>query len=83
MSETSNDNSLVISYLSLRKAIGVIGITLPFVLVFGKILLQGPGLLGSMSSYYHSIMGDVFVGSFCAIGCSNARSNLCRINQAA
>lgn len=69
MPETPNtDNSLVISYLSLRKAIGIIGITLPFVLVIGKNLLQSSGLLGSMSSYYYSVMGDVFVGSFCAIG---------------
>jgi hypothetical protein len=62
------DNTLVISYLDLRKSIGVIGIMLPFVVSIGKILLEGPGILGSISSYYYSVMGNVFVGSMCAIG---------------
>jgi len=58
---------LVISYLGLRKAVGIIGLALPFVLVFGKILLDGPGLQASMSAYYYTGMRDVFVGSMCAI----------------
>ena len=62
----SND-SLVLSYLGLRKAIGIIGIALPFVLAFGKILLEGPGIQSSISAYYYSGMRDVFVGSLCAI----------------
>jgi len=68
MPEKQNISSLVISYLSLRKAVGVIGISLPFVLVFGKIILESPGILDSVSSYYYSVMRDVFVGSLCAIG---------------
>lgn len=62
------DRSLVFSYLALRKAIGIIGIALPFVLAFGKILFDGPGIQGSVSSYYYTVMRDVFVGSLCAIG---------------
>jgi hypothetical protein len=61
-------DSLVLSYLSLRKAVGFIGIALPFVLVIGKCLLQGPGLQGSISCYYYTEMRNVFVGSLCAIG---------------
>ncbi len=61
-------DSLVLSYLDLRKALGIIGILLPFTVAFGKILLDSPGILSSISSYYYSIMGDVFVGSLCAIG---------------
>ena len=61
-------SSLVLSYLELRQAVGTIGILLPFVLMFGKILLDTPDILGSISSYYYSVMGDVFVGSLCAIG---------------
>src|SRR5262245_13145475 len=57
-----------ISYLALRKAIGIIGIALPFVLVFGRIMIQGPELESSMSAYYYTVMSDVFVGSMCAIG---------------
>ena len=59
---------LVISYLTLRKAVGVIGTSLPFVLVIGKWLLQGWGIQSSISAYYYTSMRDVFVGSLCAIG---------------
>ena len=61
------NDSLVISYLGLRKAIGIIGIALPFVLAFGKILLEGPGIQSSISHYYYTEMRGVFVGSLCAI----------------
>lgn len=58
---------LVLSYLSLRRAVGLIGIALPFVLALGEFLVDDWGLRGSVSSYYYSSMGDVFVGSLCAI----------------
>jgi len=66
----SNDVSqpLVESYLLLRKAIGIIGVALPFVLALGKWWLDQPGIESSMSAYYYTIMGDVFVGSLCAVG---------------
>lgn len=60
-------DSLVLSYLGLRKAIGIIGIALPFVLAFGKILLDSPGIQSSVSAYYYTVMRDVFVGSMCAL----------------
>jgi hypothetical protein len=63
-----SNNSLVLSYLELRRAVGIIGIALPFVLVFGKIILEGPGIQPSISDYYYTIMRNVFVGSLCAIG---------------
>src|SRR6266849_4469895 len=59
---------LVLSYLDLRKAVGIIGFALPFILAFGKILLQGPGIQSSISCYYYTDMRNVFVGSLCAIG---------------
>src|SRR5256885_9844414 len=62
------NNYLVISYLSLRKAIGFIGLFLPFVLVLGKILFDSAGLETSISAYYYTKVGNVFVGSLCAIG---------------
>ena len=62
-----SNGSLVLSYLGLRKAIGIIGTALPFVLAFGKILVEGPGIQDSISAYYHTGMRDVFVGSLCAI----------------
>jgi hypothetical protein len=59
---------LVLSYLQLRKAVGIIGVALPVVLSLGKILLQGPGIQCSISDYYYTDLGNVFVGSLCAIG---------------
>jgi hypothetical protein len=56
------------SYLGLRRGIGYIGLLLPFVLPIGKILFEGPGLEGSMSAYFYTVTGRVFVGSLCAIG---------------
>jgi hypothetical protein len=57
----------VLSYLGLRTAVGIIGISLPFVLAFGKLLLEGPGIPSSISDYYYTVMRDVFVGAMCAI----------------
>ncbi len=67
MKQPSSTVSLVISYLGLRKALGVIGTALPFVLALGKILLFGPGIQTSISAYYHTGMRDVFVGAICAL----------------
>jgi len=68
MQATPNtQRSLVMSYLGLRKSIGVIGVMLPIVLAVGKMLLGSPGLLDSLSAYYYSVMRDVFVGSLWAI----------------
>ena len=67
--EIDRDHSAQIhSYLSLRKAIGWIGILLPFVLVLGHIVIfGGERPLTNMSVYYHTGMRDIFVGSICAI----------------
>ncbi|MBI3563490.1 MAG: DUF998 domain-containing protein [Gammaproteobacteria bacterium] len=66
--EQKSETSLVLSYLGLRKAIGIIGISLPFVLVIGKRIMDGPGMLPSISGYYYTTMRNVFVGSLFAIG---------------
>lgn len=56
------------SYMALRKAVGWIGILLPFALVLGTFLLFGSrSILRNISLYYHSGMRDVFVGALCAI----------------
>ncbi|WP_051451698.1 hypothetical protein [Actinospica robiniae] len=60
---------LAVSYLFLRRAIGLIGALLPVVLPLGYALSTGHWrLLASMSSYYYSDMRNVFVGSLCAVG---------------
>ena len=56
------------SYLALRKAVGWIGILLPFILMFGVFLIfKGEIIQESISHYYHTGMGDVFVGALCAV----------------
>ncbi len=56
------------SYLSLRKAVGWIGLLLPFVLMLGLfILFRGEVVQKSISHYYHTGMRDIFVGALCAI----------------
>ena len=63
-----NQRNLVFSYLTLRQAIGILGMALPFVLSLGALLLFHTGLQSSISDYYHSCMRDVFVGTLWAIG---------------
>lgn len=56
------------SYLALRKAVGWIGILLPFVLLLGNtILFGGNPNQPSVSLYYYTPMRDVLVGGLCAV----------------
>lgn len=64
----SPQTTLVHSYLYLRRAIGLIGLALPFVLILGKQLVDGGDLAGSLSGYYYTDVRDVFVGAMCAAG---------------
>jgi hypothetical protein len=70
MSQPSeNNSSLLISYLALRKAVGVIGIALPVVLVLGNWqLFHSQAFEDSISYYYYTGMRGVLVGSLWAIG---------------
>ena len=68
MSDTNEERMIVLSYLTLRKVIGFTGFVLPFVLAVGAELITGGGILSSVSAYYWSVMGDVFVGSLFSIG---------------
>ena len=58
---------LTYSYLALRKAVGWIGILLPFALMIGNFYFEGKTVRKSISHYYHSNVGDLFVGSLCAL----------------
>jgi hypothetical protein len=56
------------SYMTLRKAVGWIGLLLPFVLMFGGFFIfKGKFVESSISYYYHTDMRDVFVGALCAV----------------
>jgi hypothetical protein len=54
--------------LELRRAIGLLGIALPFVVSLGAWIFFQTGIQSSISSYYHTGMRNVFVGTLCAIG---------------
>jgi hypothetical protein len=64
---TPNRNA-VLSYTSLRRSVGAIGVALPLVLAIGAAVLFGVDLLSSVSAYYYTGMRGVLVGSLCAIG---------------
>ncbi|AUH65810.1 DUF998 domain-containing protein [Paracoccus zhejiangensis] len=59
------ENDLVLSFLAVRRAIGLLGLFLPLALIaYG--ILSGEGIRGSLSSYYYSPMREIFVGTLCA-----------------
>ncbi len=55
--------------MTLRKAVGILGVSFPVILVVGSVVACGyDHILGSISEYYHSVMRNIFVGTLCAIG---------------
>lgn len=66
--KAEEENKLVLSYLSLRKAVGFLGITFPIILIVGAIAFGAcKGVQDSISDYHNTNMRDVFVGILCAI----------------
>jgi hypothetical protein len=66
--QSSNESSLVISYMTIRAVVGYMGIFLPIILFFGTLLIFGTDLRPSISAYYHTGMGDVLVGTLFVFG---------------
>jgi magnesium-transporting ATPase (P-type) len=63
-----NNDKLLISYLTLRKAVGILGFILPIALVAGSAIVGNcEEVQSSISNYYHTAMRDIFVGILCAI----------------
>jgi hypothetical protein len=58
------------SYLTIRAAVGIIGLLLPVVLIVGEayFLAGDVHVRGSISAYYHTAMRDVFVAGLCIVG---------------
>ena len=58
----------LISYITLRKAVGILAILFPLIIVVGSLIFGGCNEIQSnLSYYYHTRMRDVFVGILCAI----------------
>jgi hypothetical protein len=65
----TENRQLILNYLQLRRAIGILGMSLPVILLIGYPVLSGKReILSSVSAYYYTCMGDVFVGILWATG---------------
>ncbi len=73
---TASRNPAVLSYYTMRMAVGLIALSLPFILALGSIVfallgstgtLPHPVLQRSISDYYYTPMRNYYVGSLCAI----------------
>lgn len=53
-------NELVISYLSLRKYLGILGIALPIILLVGSIFANNGVVEGAISDYFHTPLRQFF-----------------------
>ena len=56
-----------LQFYALRQAIGVVGLILPLTLLLSPLVFDG-GYLQSISAYYHTVLGDFFVGCLAATG---------------
>ena len=67
-SSSDPNQSLVISYLTLRKAVGILGMSLPVVLFAGYFVFEsGCDFPPSISHFYYTGLGNIFVGTLCAV----------------
>ncbi len=62
MKHSNRSESLIHSYLAMRRIVGVLAILLPVIMVAGGFIQKGSTVEGSISSYYYTNMRDFFVG---------------------
>ena len=69
VNQTARENDqIIISYLTLRKTVGILGMALPLLLAAGHFLLQSNCTFPpSISHFYYTRMGNYFVGTLCAV----------------
>ena len=59
---------LELSYLEIRRAVGILGFCLPLILLLGNYLIgHCDEVKDSISDYYYTIMGSVLVGVLCGV----------------
>jgi hypothetical protein len=63
----SRSQRLIISYLTMRRLIGILGLALPVIIVIGGFIQRGFVIQGSISGYYYTNMRDFFVGLLCIV----------------
>jgi hypothetical protein len=68
LGKSTTKNPALISFMTLRKAVGSLGIALPFVVWGGSFLFGNcDGIKPTISDYYYTNMREIFVGILCAI----------------
>ena len=70
MPDSNNKENLVLSCLTMRRILGALGLSLPFVVIIGTLVMED-FLRMSVSSFYYSpspVIHDFFVGILCAMG---------------
>lgn len=55
-------DKMIISYMTLRKAVGILGMSLGFIAVLGGLIFGSGEIEESFSKYYLTNMRDIFVG---------------------
>jgi len=68
MSDASGRDDVIVSYLTLRKVVGALGMALPVVVAVWGLALGSP-LLPSISDYYGLQTRDAFVGILFTVAC--------------
>ncbi len=63
----ADNNPILITFKELRKAIGWLGILLPFVLSIGLFVMNCCSIQDSISQYYYTRMGSYLTGTLCAV----------------
>ena len=61
-------HSVVMSYLGIRRSLGMLAFVLPLLLGPFGFLVLGIAIQENMSSYYYTPLRDIFVGTMCAMG---------------
>jgi hypothetical protein len=63
-----NEEPIIVSFMTIRKGVGVLGILMPFLLVAGLAFIFKEGdWEPSLSHYYYTRMGAAFVGTLCVV----------------
>jgi hypothetical protein len=65
---SADRDELVSAFLGVRRAVGLAGLALPFLLYSQARLMPGGSMQPSISEFYHTMMGDVLVGILFSIG---------------
>lgn len=62
-----SNEQLVVSFLTIRRTIGILGLTLPVMLVALTFFAECRQIQSSLSHYYYTNARDYFVGCLCAV----------------